>query len=335
MRPNISVVVPTFQRPELLERCLGHLLKQSLAAEDYEIIVADDEASLRTKQLVAEIASQTPISLRYVPVLGKHGPAAARNAGARAAALESRIVAFTDDDCIPDRDWLKAALAVLSPYVDGSGPLCASGQLVMPLPMKPSDYELDASRLAEARFVTANAFVRKDAFWAVGGFDERFSAAWREDSDLFFRLLRHGDELGLSLAQVKIPTAIVEHPIRQAPWGISLRQQRKNFFNALLYKKHPVMYRHQVQARPPWSYYASVAALALVASAAFSSSLWTAGLGFLVWLALTARFCVRRLVQTKKTPSHLIEMAVTSALIPPLAVYWRLRGAITYRVFFL
>jgi hypothetical protein len=49
----------------------------------------------------------------------------------------------------------------------------------------------------------------------------------------------------------------------------------------------------------------------------------------------TAYFFVQRLARTAHYPSHVLEMLITSALIPPLAVFWRLRGAVKYRVVFL
>ena len=54
-----------------------------------------------------------------------------------------------------------------------------------------------------------------------------------------------------------------------------------------------------------------------------------------LWLALTAQFCARRLRGTSHAPWHVAEMAATSALIPLLSVYWRLRGAVKFRVLFL
>ena len=54
-----------------------------------------------------------------------------------------------------------------------------------------------------------------------------------------------------------------------------------------------------------------------------------------VWLALTAQLCQRRLTATTHAPRHVAEMIVTSALIPFLSVFWRLRGAFRYRVVFL
>jgi hypothetical protein len=49
---------------------------------------------------------------------------------------------------------------------------------------------------------------------------------------------------------------------------------------------------------------------------------------------LTARFCWQRLKPTRKDAAHVIEMAATSALIPPLSVFWRIVGAWRYRVLF-
>jgi hypothetical protein len=54
-----------------------------------------------------------------------------------------------------------------------------------------------------------------------------------------------------------------------------------------------------------------------------------------IWLCLTARFCLQRLRHTSHAPRHIAEMIVTSMLIPPLAIYWRIFGAVKFRVFFL
>jgi hypothetical protein len=85
---------------------------------------------------------------------------------------------------------------------------------------------------------------------------------------------------------------------------------------------------------PRWDHYLAVAALLLALGALLAGSTGVAALAGLGWLALTARLCLRRLRGTAKTASHIAEMIVTSALIPPLAVFWRLAGAIRYRVRF-
>ncbi|HXK60875.1 MAG TPA: glycosyltransferase [Acidobacteriota bacterium] len=319
----VSVVVPTFRREQLLDRCLAALASQDFPPECFEVIVSDNAGSRTTERLTEKWARSGGPTFRYVSASRLPGPAAARNRGWQAA--HGSIIAFTDDDCIPSPTWLRHGMAGFVDSVAG-----VWGQVIVPVPERnPTDYQVDASKLERAEFVNANCFYRRDALAHVQGFDERFEAAWREDSDLYFRLLESGYRLS------RAPEAVVVHPPRQARWGVSLWQQRKNMFNALLYKKHPTLYRQRIQAAPPWQYYLGVGSLA-AALTGFASGAQELSLGaFCVWLMVTGHFCARRLAGTSRSPNHVIEMIVTSALIPPLAVYWRLRGAFRYRVWFL
>ena len=283
----VSVVVPTCGRPNLLRRCLAALQQQTLAREAYEVIVIDD----------TELRS---------------GPAAARNRGWRRS--RAPVVAFTDDDTVPDARWLEAGLAAIRNGADA-----VVGRTVMPLPAAPTDYERNESGLEHGEFITANCFVRRYVLESLRGFDESFRMPWREDSDLHFRLLEQGFRIARAEA------ALVVHPVRPARWGVSLRQQRKVVFDALLFRKHPRLYRERIRAVPPWDYYLIVLCLF---AACFSK------IALLLWAALTARFIARRLRGTSKAPSHVAEMVVTSLLIPPLSVFWRLVGALKFRVAF-
>lgn len=287
MSVAVSVVVPTCGRPELLRRCIAALEAQTLPEAQYEIIVVDDTKSRR-------------------------GPAAARNIGWRRASAP--IVAFTDDDTVPEPRWLEEGLRAMPPGVDA-----IAGRVVMPVPPTPTDYERNEQGLERAEFVTANCFVRRQVLQSLGGFDESFRLAWREDSDLHFRLL----EGGFTVARA--PGAIVVHPVRPAPWGVSLRQQRKVMFDALLFRKHRALYRSHIRSAPRWDYYAVVASLAL----SCASPWW-----LIAWGVLTARFCLHRLRGTSKSPRHVAEMVLTSILIPPLSVFWRVVGALKFGVGF-
>lgn len=316
--PAISVVVPTFRRPELLDRCLRALMAQDLPAATYEIIVADDGPSRTTRRQLARLQAPHGPRLRYVPVTATQGPAAARNQGWRIA--RAPVVAFTDDDTVPDRGWLKAGLAALS-----GGAAAATGRVVIPLSDPPTDYERNESGLAHAEFVTANCFVTRAALEDVGGFDERFEMAWREDSDLQFALLSRG------LPIVPAPRALVVHPVRPAPRGICLRQQRKVMYDALLYKKWPGLYRQRIRRHTRWDYLAAVGSLAVAAIAGALGArrvAWTAGA---CWAGYTLAFCAIRLRGTSREPAHVAEMLVTSALIPPLSTFWRVAGALRFR----
>lgn len=319
---DVTVVVPTHGRAALLGCCLDALLAQNLEPGRFEIVVVDDGAEEGTREAVRRRTARSGPTLWYIPFATTRGPAAARNAGWRLA--HAPIIAFTDDDCLPAPGWLRGGLASLADGATG-----ASGRLVVPLSSVPSDYERNVALLEEAQFATANCFYRRDALAEIGGFDERFTAAWREDADVYLTLLERGARL------VSAPEAEVVHPIRPAPWGISLRQQAKSQFNALLYRKHPALYRQRIQASPPLEYYrmvfcALVAAYALLTGRRALATRCTAQ-----WFSLTALFCLRRLEGTKHTPSHITEMALTSALIPFLAMYWRLGGAVRFRVLFL
>jgi GT2 family glycosyltransferase len=143
---------------------------------------------------------------------------------------------------------------------------------------------------------------------------------WREDSDLHFRLLEAGCTI------VRADDAIVVHPVRPAPWGVSVKQQKKVMFDARLFRKHPALYRSRIRRAPRWDYYLVVASLLLAAV----SPWW-----LLIWAVLTARFCMHRLHGTSKSPAHIAEMVVTSILIPPLSVFWRLVGALRFRSAFM
>jgi GT2 family glycosyltransferase len=323
MSPVVSVVVPTCRRPDLLARCLQALAGQDLPPESYEILVADDASLARTRAQVEAFSAWARPALRYLPVTGAHGPAAARNVGWRAA--RGGVVAFTDDDTLPDASWLREALAAFEKDHELAA---AAGRVVVPLPPSPRDYERNEAGLEAAEFVTANCFVRREVLEKLCGFDERFTAAWREDSDLHFRLLGAGRKVG------KVPSAVVVHPVRPAPWGVSLRQQRKSLFDALLYKKHPALYRGRIRRLPPLDYYGIVASLLVGVAGAIAGSLAVATAALVVWLVLTARFMARRLRATSRAPGHVAEMVFTSVLIPPLSVFWRLHGALRFRVVF-
>jgi glycosyltransferase involved in cell wall biosynthesis len=323
--PRISVVVPTYRRPALLLRCLQALLKQNLSVHAYEVIVVDDGHDHMTRVIVEQLrrrvsAHERP-TLRYLRPKHGRGPAVARNAGWRAA--RGRLIAFTDDDTVPDPHWLDCGERAMRP-----GIVAAPGRVRVPVSDHPTDHERMTQGLERAEFVTANLFVPREVLQRIGGFDEEFTRAWREDSDLQFRLEDQGPI-------ARADDAVVTHPVRPEPWGVSLRQQKNVMFDALLYKKHRARYRQRIRPTPPWHYYAIVllmlAALAAVlsglgdvaaacAAAAGAQVLWIAG---------------QRLRRTSHAPRHVGEMLVTSALIPFLSVYWRVRGAWHYRVWFL
>ncbi|MDI9682000.1 glycosyltransferase family 2 protein, partial [Burkholderia cenocepacia] len=249
--PVVSVVVPTYRRPDLLERCLDALCVQVFDPTTYEIVVVDDDPAGSARAVVDACRARVtdvPV-IRYMTAPDTQGPAGARNVGWRSAG--GALIAFTDDDTIPDPTWLRHGAAALLAEPSAAA---AAGRIDVPLRPRPTDYERDAAGLAHAEFATANCFVRRAALERVGGFDERFTRAWREDADLMFALREHAGPI------VDADAARIVHPVRPARWGSSIGAQSKVYFDALLYKKHRTTYRRHIRPTPPWHYYAAVLA---------------------------------------------------------------------------
>jgi len=322
--PLVSVVVPTCGRPTLLQRCLQALVRQTLSGDAYEIVVTDDGHSDETRALVARIDAANPGGprVRYVRSQApRSGPATARNAGWHAA--HAPVIAFTDDDTIPSREWLREGLRAVQP-----GVAAVTGRTHVPLPPAPTDWERNTAGLERGEFITANCFVRREVLEDAGGFDERYRRPWREDSDLHFTIL----ERGLRIEQA--PLALVIHPVREAPWGVSARIQQNVYFDALLFKKHPQLYRTRISSGPPLRYYFAVGALAVGIIGAIGGMPFVAAGGLGAWLLWTLGFTAYRLRGASLSPRHIAEMLYTSAVIPPLALYWRIAAALRFKVAF-
>jgi len=326
--PRISVVIPTYRRPGLLTRCLEALLAQTLPGDAFEILVVDDGDTEDTHAAVADIAARARLNggpaVRYLTPRGTRGPAGARNRGWRAA--EGRVIAFTDDDTIPDPDWLRQGEQVLAQ----PGVQAAWGRVHVPLPDAMTDNARNTAGLENAVFVTANAFARRAALKDVGGFDERYRRAWREDTDLYFALIaRFGNN-----AVVAAPEALVLHPVRDAGFLVSIGQQANMAFDALLFKKYPTLYdRHVGMRRPPLSY--AVIVLATVVALVTAPVAPAVAMGALALaLLLVLAFAARRLRGLDKSPRHVADMAISSFAIPFVSLYWRFVGAWRWRVAF-
>ncbi|MFN8557493.1 MAG: glycosyltransferase [Dehalococcoidia bacterium] len=320
---DASVVIPTHRRDDLLERCLRAVLTQRYRRDHFEVVVVDDAQSATVPPLVARVAAEHPgVAVRSLPGPGR-GPAAARNVGWRAAA--GRIIAFIDDDAYPEDDrWLYEGV---QPF-DDPNVVAVSGRVTVPTDDPPTDFQRNVKGLESGEFLTCNVFYRRDVLERVGGFDERFTAPFREDSDLQYRVAATGGRM------LRTDRARVAHPAPPGRFGVALRLQRYSMFNALIYKKHPHLYRRRLQPNPPAHYYAIVATALLAIGAFLAGRRRFAVLAALRWLFLTTMFFVQRARGVSHAPLHLVDLALTSALIPPLSVYWRLRGALRYRVWF-
>jgi GT2 family glycosyltransferase len=327
MKPEISVVIATWQRTHLLSRCLEALVDQDVDGNRFEIIIVTDGPDQPTMQFMKNwlniYMGNVTVTCISLPV--KKGPAAARNAGWRKAVGE--LIVFTDDDTIPLPNCLHRYWLAYTPFRNMA--IAFSGKIKVPLQGMPTDYEMNTWRLEEARFVTANCACSKKALELIGGLDEDFTMAWREDTALEFDLSEN------DIPIIKVPDAVIIHPVRTASWGVSIKEQKKGMFNALLYKKHKGQYEKNRMQHTPGYYY--IITLMLILSLLFciyNNMPLMAGCLF-IWLALTTLFIFKRLRNTKRNLTHIAEMIVTSAVIPVLSVYWTIYGAIKFKTFFI
>lgn len=204
MTPAFSVVVPTYDRPDSLRRSLDALAAQDFPLQGFEVVIVDDGGVCSPATTAAEYGDRLTITVHSQ---ANRGPAAARNAGARAA--RGDYVAFVDDDCCVAPSWLSAFDAA---FRANPGTCLLGGWTLNPHP----DHVLPELshvilEVLRRRYLPApggiyffggcNLAARRDDFLRVGGFDERFATA--EDRELCDRWLHRGGRL------VDVPSACV------------------------------------------------------------------------------------------------------------------------------
>ncbi|OBJ54896.1 HAD-IIIA family hydrolase [Mycobacterium sp. 1423905.2] len=312
-----AIVVPTIGRESL--RHLLIALQTGFGPEPDEIIVVDDR---RTPDDDLPRCGETPMRVLRS---GGRGPAAARNVGWRAAS--TRWICFLDDDVVPHPSWKSDVVADLQ-AADEAGAVGSQAMIEVPTAAsrQPTDDERRTLRLAQARWITADMAYRRDMLIAVGGFDERFPRAYREDSDLAVRMVAAGGEI------VRGHRRSI-HPVAPAGWWASVRAQQGNRDNALLRRKYGRSWRAMIGEGPgrmPAHTATTLAgALGLLAGLARRGPL--AVIGAVLWLVLTVEFTIRRWLAGPRTLAEALRLAVTSAVIPPIALWHRLIGKWTFR----
>jgi histidinol-phosphate phosphatase family protein len=306
--PSFDLVIPTAGRRSLAT--LVGALRELSGPRPGRILVVDDSGG-----------RATPLGGGQVEILAGRGagPAAARNVGWRAS--EADWVVFLDDDVLPRRDWLErlvADLSATSPLVGGS-----QGRVRVPLSRerRPTDWERQVAGLERAAWATADMAYRRAVLTAVGGFDERFPRAFREDADLALRVQRAGYELVRGEREVA-------HPVRAAGPLESVRRQAGNRDDVLMRALHGPGWRDAAAAprgRLPLHLATTVAA-ALTVGGMLGSRRTLARAGLAGWLATTGELAWARIAPGPRTRSEVATMLATSALIPPLAAFHWMAG---------
>ncbi|MFD7135050.1 glycosyltransferase family 2 protein [Streptomyces sp. NPDC059894] len=318
--PAYSVVVPTVGRP-----CLADCLRALAAATGHppeEVVVVDDRPE-PVGGLPLEAAGVLRDRVRALRTGGR-GPAAARNAGWHTVGTPWTV--FLDDDVRVLPDWSRRLAEDLRAADATTGGV--QGRLTVPLPedRRPTDWERGTAGLERGAWATADMAYRTAALAAVGGFDERFRRAFREDADLALRVRGAGWTL-------RRGSRTTRHPVRPADRWVSVRAQRGNADDALMNRLHGRDWWSRAGApRGRLPRHVLVTAAALAASGcALTGRHRAAGLAGALWTLGTAEFALARIGPGPRTRHEIGTMLATSVLIPPLAVGHWLHGTVRHR----
>ena len=210
------MIVPTHRRLDSLRRLLSGLEEQTLPRDRWEAVIVDDGSGPDIAASIDELAREASFSVRVVHRDASGGPAVARNQGWRSTGTP--LVAFVDDDCVPQPKWLECGLAGFT----GPSVGVVQGRTVRPAtgdqyPYTPFTVVREV-HTPSPWFEGCNIFFRRDALEQTGGFDESFGRfPCGEDTNLGWSVLGAGWEREWS------DDAVVEHELSERPWSWHLR----------------------------------------------------------------------------------------------------------------
>jgi len=195
--PKYSIIIPTYFRPEKLEKCLGAIQAMDYPHDQFEVVVVDDSGEGDAKWVLERKAFNFPVHV----IIQKHqGPAQARNEGAQTS--RGKYLAFMDDDCRPAGDWLK----LLDNFFEDHANVAVGGRMINGFPKNIYSegsqmlidylYAYFNSGADNTKFlISSNLVIAKDKFDLAGGFNPVFKRAAGEDRNFCKRLLKNGIQL--------------------------------------------------------------------------------------------------------------------------------------------
>lgn len=331
-RIEVSIVVPTIGRASL-----GATLRSLVEADADprltldQVVLVDDRAadrpidSTNPPPTTAELRSVANAWLGDVDTevaiarSGGRGPAGARNLGIACTATPWVVV--LDDDVVVTASWWRDLADDLVGVSDDVGAVFARIHVPLPDHRRATDWERHTARLSTARWITADAALRRSAFEEVGGFDEGFDRAYREDSDLALRLLDVGWRL-----ETGRRTSV--HPPRPAPLFASVQVERGNADDQRMRAKHGPAFRARLGEDGAMRHQHAITTTAATVAAGswIARRRGLARAAAATWLALTAGFAGRRIAPGPRDRREVAAMVTSSVVIPPAACAHRTRG---------
>lgn len=203
---TFSIIIPTYKRPNELMGCLEAISKLDYPSNKFEVIIVDDGGEL-PDELFSTFHKKINLTILHQQ---NSGPAAARNFGAKIA--ENDFLAFTDDDCEPDANWLKSFSEQFNltpgPLLGGRTVNALEANIFSAASQMIVDYlyEYASETNPNISFFTGNnlALSRADYF-SFGGFDKTYPLAAAEDRDFCCRWQESKRSI------LFLPKAVVRH----------------------------------------------------------------------------------------------------------------------------
>jgi glycosyltransferase involved in cell wall biosynthesis len=228
--PVISVVVATRDRADRLPRFLACLEAQRFDAP-FEVVFVDDASVDDTVAVLDRLASTSALDMRCLHREVSGGPGGARNTGWRAA--RAPLVAFTDDDCEPQPEWLATVYRALA-----TADLVQGRTLPNPAQVAAhGPFGRTLSVTEEGLYPTCNMGYRRAVLEKMDGFDERYRTSC-EDTDLAWRARESG-----AVARWA-PEALVYHDVHASDYRAYLRDKLRWDGVALVLHDHPILRKH-------------------------------------------------------------------------------------------
>ncbi|GJM15171.1 MAG: hypothetical protein DHS20C13_04980 [Thermodesulfobacteriota bacterium] len=195
--PTFSVIIPTYERPVQLSKCLESIAHLNYPNNKFEVIVVDDGSKNPPEELVHSFSDKLNIRLFTQT---NAGPAGARNTGALKA--NGTFLAFTDDDCEPESNWLNA----FENEFKKDPEIFLGGYTINSLsdnPCSAASQELinylytyyNSDRNNATFFASNNIAVKADLFQQIGGFDVTTLRATAEDREICDRWVYYGNKM--------------------------------------------------------------------------------------------------------------------------------------------
>jgi glycosyltransferase involved in cell wall biosynthesis len=245
---EVSIIIPVYNRKEMVGKALEFLFNQNYSKENYEIVVVDDGSTDGTEEMIKGKIS--PCRLKYLRYNKRKGPSKARNFGISKA--EGEVIIFIDSDILAPAQFISEHMRFHKKYKDVivDGPAINTQRIEDAFNNRWGKF-LAFFDFLGASFITANTSCRKENIIKAGLFDEEFGRGFGWfDRELGFRLKQIG------IRSIKNRKAYAFHIKGGAINNLTELYEKVEDRGAnavLYYRKHPLRnIKHQVRFRYLW-----------------------------------------------------------------------------------